>query len=58
MSSSSTQTSLQTSYRLYRGPIEIVDIDRPDIVKFRDLTTEEVLVVHTSKLRLFRHLLK
>ena len=30
-------------------------MDRPDIVKVRDLTTEKVSVVHTSRLRLFRH---
>ncbi len=40
---------------LYRGPIEIVAIDRPDIIKVRDLTTDKVSVVHTSRLRLFRH---
>ena len=37
---------------LYRGPIEIVAMDCPDIVKVRDLTTDKVSVVHTS--RLFR----
>ena len=52
MSSSSLPTSLQTSYR---GPIEIFAMDRPDIVKVRDLTTDKVSVVHTSKLRLFKH---
>ena len=40
---------------LYRGPMEIVAMDRPDIVKVRDLTTDKVSVVHTSRLRLFRH---
>ena len=36
--------------------MEIVAMDRPDIVKVRDLTTDKVSVVHTSRLRLFRHL--
>ena len=40
---------------LYHGQKEIVAIDRPDIVKVRDLTTDKVSVVHTSRLRLFRH---
>ena len=35
--------------------MEIVAIDRPDIVKVRDLTTDKVSVVRTSRLRLFRH---
>ena len=35
---------------LYRDPKEIVAMDRPDIVKVRDLTTDKV-----SVLRLFRH---
>jgi hypothetical protein len=30
-------------------------MDRPDIVEVRDLTTGKVSVVHTSRLRLFRH---
>ena len=40
---------------LYRGPMEIVAMDRPDIVKVRDLTTDKVSVVYTSRLCLFRH---
>ena len=30
-------------------------MDRPNIVKVRDLTTGKVSVVHTSRRRLFRH---
>ena len=40
---------------LYRDPMEIVAMERPDIVKVRDLTTDKVSVVHTSRLRVFRH---
>ena len=50
--------SLQTSYRIsiyiaaqWRLSLYIVR----DIVKVRDLTTDKVSVVHTSKLRLFKH---
>jgi hypothetical protein len=35
---------------LYRGPMEIVAMERPDIIKVRDLTTDKVSVVHTSRL--------
>ena len=35
---------------LYRGPMEIISIDRPDIIKVRDLTTDKVSSVHTSRL--------
>ena len=40
---------------LYRGPMEIIAIDRPDIIKVRDLTTDKFSSVHTSRLRPFRH---
>ena len=40
---------------LYRGPIEIISIDRPDIFKVRNLMTDEVSSVYTSRLRPFRH---
>jgi hypothetical protein len=40
---------------LYRGPMEIISVDRPDIIKVRDLTTDKVSSVHTSRLRPFRH---
>ena len=42
---------------LYRVTMEIVAIilNRPDIVKFRELTTNKVSSVHTSRLRIFRH---
>ena len=39
---------------LYRGTLEIVALRRPDIVNVKDLTTEKVSVVHTSRLRLFK----
>ena len=40
---------------LYRGPLEIVAIDHPDIIKVKDLTTNKISSVHTSRLRIFRH---
>ena len=40
---------------LYRGSMEIISIDRPNIIKVRDLTTDKVSSVHTSRLRPFRH---
>ena len=40
---------------LYRGAMEIICIDRPEIIKVRDLTTDKVSSVHTSRLRPFRH---
>ena len=45
---------------LYRGSMEIVAMeivamDRLDIVKVRDLTMDKVSVVNSSRLRLFRH---
>jgi hypothetical protein len=40
---------------LYRGPLVIVAIDRPDLIKVRDLITDKVSLVHTSRLRPFRH---
>ena len=54
MSSPSISISRQTSFRLYRSPMEIMAMDRPDI-EVRDLTTEKVSVVYTSRLQLFRH---
>jgi hypothetical protein len=35
--------------------MKIISIDRAGIMKVRDLTTEKVSSVHTSRLRLFRH---
>ena len=56
MSSSSILTSPPDKLSdLYRSSMEIVVMDRPDIVKVRDLTTDKVLVVHISWLQLFRH---
>jgi hypothetical protein len=40
---------------LYRGPLVIEAIDRPDLIKIRDLTTNKISLVHTSRLRPFRH---
>ena len=39
----------------YQGSIEIVAIDRPDIIKFKDLTMNKISSVYTSRLRIFRH---
>jgi hypothetical protein len=33
----------------------IVAIERPDIISVKDLVTNKVMKVHTSRLRLFRH---
>ena len=35
--------------------MKIVAIDRPDIIKDRDLTTDKVSIDHTSRLCLFKH---
>jgi hypothetical protein len=40
---------------LYRGPLVIHAIDRPDLIKVRDLITNKISLVHTSRLRPFRH---
>ena len=40
---------------LYRGPMIITAIDRPDLIKVKDLITNRESVVHTSRLRVFRH---
>jgi hypothetical protein len=40
---------------LYRGPLVITAIDRPDMIKVRDLISNKESVVHTSRLRVFRH---
>ena len=40
---------------LYRGPLIIVAIERPDIITVKDLISNKVMKVHTSRLRLFRH---
>jgi len=40
---------------IYPSPMEIVAINRPDIVKVRDLTTNKVSSVHTCRLQIFRH---
>ena len=35
---------------LYRGPMEIISIHHPDIIKVRELTIDKVSCVHTSRL--------
>ena len=40
---------------LYRGPLVIVAIERPDIITVKDLISKKVRKEHTSRLRLFRH---
>ena len=40
---------------LYRGPMIITSIDGPDIIQVRDLITNKLSMVHTSRLRVFRH---
>ena len=40
---------------LYRDPLIIVAIERPDIITVKDLISNKVMKVHTSRLRLFRH---
>jgi hypothetical protein len=40
---------------LYRGPLVIEAIDRPDLIKVRDLISNTISLVHTSRLRPFRH---
>jgi hypothetical protein len=40
---------------LYRGPMVIQSIDRPDLIKVRDLLNNKISLVHTSRLRVFNH---
>jgi hypothetical protein len=40
---------------LYRGPLVITSIDRPDLIRVKDLITNRESLVHTSRLRVFRH---
>jgi hypothetical protein len=40
---------------LYRGPMIRVGIDRPDLIKVRDLISNQISLVHVSRLRPFRH---
>jgi hypothetical protein len=39
----------------YRGPMVIDVIDRPDLIKVRDIITDKVSLVHASRLIPFRH---
>ena len=41
---------------MYRGPIVITVIDRPDLVKVKDIITNRGSLVHASRLRPFKHL--
>ena len=43
------------SASLYRGPLIIVAIKRPDIITVEDLISNKVIQVHTSRILLFRH---
>jgi hypothetical protein len=38
---------------LYHGPSVIESIDRPDLIKVRDLTSKKISLVHTDKVRPF-----
>jgi hypothetical protein len=40
---------------LYRGPMIISSIDRPDLIKVRDLITDKISMVHASRVIPFRH---
>jgi hypothetical protein len=40
---------------LYRGPLVIVAIDRPDLIKVRDLISNKISLVHTDRVRPFKH---
>jgi hypothetical protein len=40
---------------LYRGPMVITAIERPDIMKVRDLLSNKIMSVHTSRVKPFRH---
>jgi len=40
---------------LNRGPLVVVTIERPDIITAKDLISNKVMKVHTSRLRFFRH---
>jgi len=40
---------------MYRGPMVITSIDRPDLVKVRDLITNKESMVHANRLRPLKH---
>ena len=40
---------------MYRGPMLITVMDRPDLVKVKDLITNRESLVHASRLRPFKH---
>jgi hypothetical protein len=40
---------------MYRGPMVITAMDRPDLVKVKDLITNRESLVHASRLRPFKH---
>jgi hypothetical protein len=41
--------------RMYRGPMDITVMDRPDLVKVNDLITNRESLEHASRLRPFKH---
>jgi hypothetical protein len=40
---------------LYRGPLVITGIDHPEMIKVREIISHNESIVHTSRLRVFRH---
>jgi hypothetical protein len=40
---------------IYRGPLVINAIDRPNLIKVRDLTSNKISLVHTDRVRPFKH---
>ena len=40
---------------LYRDPLIIVDVERPDVITVEDIILNKVIKVHTIRLHLFRH---
>ena len=40
---------------MYRGPMVVTVMDRPDLVLVKDLITNRKSLVHTSRLRPFKH---
>jgi hypothetical protein len=40
---------------LYRGPLVIEGMVHPDLIKVRDLLSNSISLVHTSRLRTFKH---
>jgi len=57
MSSFNIPTSLRTNYLVFIVDQwkSFISIDRPDIIKVRDLTTDKISSVHASRLRPYKH---